>query len=386
MAHSSPHPHHLMLVDDSPSEIQALLGVLKNTYSTSVALSGEQALQQLRQNSAKLPDIILLDINMPGIDGYQTCKKIKDDGAFKNIDVIFFSANDSIEEITKGFDVGACDYITKPFEANIVLSKVKAAIKSQQTRKNLSTAATAANSIAMSAMRDSGDLGLIVSFLRSCFSIEKLEELAKKICETLESFGLNSCIYLYDHNENVLHSTQVIMNELETTLLQRLRGAPNTLHEHNQRLIITREGIALLIKNLPHDADISSRLKDHLMTLIEGISYKIDQLSRYNKAKINRQNEINQAIVNAHEKLQDIQQAQQSHKTKNVTILDTMVHDVEASFMAMGLTDTQEERLLTIMTHAVGNALDHFEKGMVIDEQLKEIINNLSSTIQQYAS
>ena len=99
MAH--PHPHHLMLVDDSPSEIQALLGVLKNTYSTSVALSGEQALQQLRQNSAKLPDIILLDINMPGIDGYQTCKKIKDDGAFKNIDVIFFSANDSIEEITK---------------------------------------------------------------------------------------------------------------------------------------------------------------------------------------------------------------------------------------------------------------------------------------------
>ena len=68
-----------MLVDDSPSEIQALLGVLKNTYSTSVALSGEQALQQLRQNSAKLPDIILLDINMPGIDGYQTCKKIKDD-------------------------------------------------------------------------------------------------------------------------------------------------------------------------------------------------------------------------------------------------------------------------------------------------------------------
>jgi len=111
----------VLLVDDTKSNINFLLQALKNDYKLSVALSGERALKFVQSTP---PDLILLDIMMPGMDGYEVCRQIKNDPYTRDIPIIFLSAMSDVENKTDGFKVGAVDYITKPFEILEVKARI----------------------------------------------------------------------------------------------------------------------------------------------------------------------------------------------------------------------------------------------------------------------
>jgi cyclic di-GMP phosphodiesterase len=113
----------VLIVDDTPDNITLMTGVLKGGYRTKVANNGERALQIA--STLPLPDLILLDIMMPGIDGYEVCRRLKADGVTADIPVIFLTAKTEVEDEQQGFDVGCVDYITKPISPPIVLARVK---------------------------------------------------------------------------------------------------------------------------------------------------------------------------------------------------------------------------------------------------------------------
>lgn len=113
----------VLIVDDSPLNIQVLGEALRAEYRLKVASHGALALQLAAEEDA--PDLILLDIVMPDMDGYEVCKQLKDNDATKNIPVIFVTAKNTGEEMTKGFALGAVDYIVKPFYTPVVLARVR---------------------------------------------------------------------------------------------------------------------------------------------------------------------------------------------------------------------------------------------------------------------
>ena len=113
----------VLIVDDTPTNVGVVSGVLKDMYRTKVATNGEKALAIA--TAADKPDLILLDVMMPGMDGYEVCRRLKADPTTRDIPVIFLTAKiDALDE-EKGFDVGAVDYIHKPFSGPIVLARVK---------------------------------------------------------------------------------------------------------------------------------------------------------------------------------------------------------------------------------------------------------------------
>jgi putative two-component system response regulator len=112
----------ILIVDDTPDNIDLLVEVLSAHYQTRVALNGEKALKIARGQPK--PDLILLDIMMPGISGYEVCQQLKQDSETRGIPVIFVSAMDEIEDEQKGLALGACDYLTKPVSPPIVLARV----------------------------------------------------------------------------------------------------------------------------------------------------------------------------------------------------------------------------------------------------------------------
>jgi len=113
----------VLIVDDTAENITLINGLLKDQYRTRVATNGERALALAA--AKPLPDLILLDIMMPGMDGYEVCRRLKADAGMKHIPVIFLTAKVEVEDEQKGFDVGAVDYITKPISPPIVLARVK---------------------------------------------------------------------------------------------------------------------------------------------------------------------------------------------------------------------------------------------------------------------
>ena len=128
----------VLVVDDTPENIDVLSGVLRSDYKVKAALNGEKALKIARSDSP--PDIILLDIMMPEIDGYEVCGRLKADPLTAKIPIIFVTAKVEIEDEQKGLELGAVDYITKPISPPIVKARVKTAhwrTRSENAPRNL---------------------------------------------------------------------------------------------------------------------------------------------------------------------------------------------------------------------------------------------------------
>jgi CheY-like chemotaxis protein/nitrogen-specific signal transduction histidine kinase len=112
----------LLLVDDTEENLDLLIEFLSKTYDLSIALDGISALDRVEKD---LPDLILLDIMMPNMDGYEVCQKIKANPLTKDIPIIFLTSRIDTDSIVKGFEIGAADYVTKPFNDKELLARVK---------------------------------------------------------------------------------------------------------------------------------------------------------------------------------------------------------------------------------------------------------------------
>lgn len=125
----------LLLVDDSAMNLDTLLATLGSQYDLRVAIDGQSALDLIADGYH--PDLILLDIMMPGQDGYDVCKKLKADKSTRDIPIIFLTALDSDEDEAKGLALGAIDYISKPFNPAIVIHRVKTHLTLKQHQEHL---------------------------------------------------------------------------------------------------------------------------------------------------------------------------------------------------------------------------------------------------------
>ncbi len=125
----------LLLVDDNPTNLQVLFQALEDEgYELLVAQSGEEAIATAKE---ALPQLILLDINMPGIDGYETCRRLKDDNATRDAVIIFLSARGDVADKVRGLELGAVDYIGKPFQFEEVVARVRKHLETYHQQRRL---------------------------------------------------------------------------------------------------------------------------------------------------------------------------------------------------------------------------------------------------------
>ena len=122
----------VLIVDDSKTNIAVLAEVLRQDYTVRAATGGEKALEIAFSDNS--PDLILLDVMMPGMDGYEVCARLKSDPRTKNIPVIFITGKESEEDEIKGFELGASDYITKPFNPVVVKARVNTQAELKRNR------------------------------------------------------------------------------------------------------------------------------------------------------------------------------------------------------------------------------------------------------------
>ncbi len=124
----------VLVVDDTKTNIDILVDALHGEYEVSVAMNGKSALQIVKTDP---PDLILLDIMMPDMDGYEVCRRIKNEPETSGIPIIFITSMSEIQNKTKGFELGAVDYITKPFDVLEVKARVKTHLSLTLARREL---------------------------------------------------------------------------------------------------------------------------------------------------------------------------------------------------------------------------------------------------------
>jgi len=124
-----PHRKLVLIVDDVPTNLAVATGALKELFRTKVATNGAKALKIA--SGAEKPDLVLLDVMMPDMDGYEVCRRLKANPDTAGIPIVFITAKTSEDDRAKGIEAGAIDYIHKPFEAPVLIERVQAHLARQ---------------------------------------------------------------------------------------------------------------------------------------------------------------------------------------------------------------------------------------------------------------
>jgi len=127
---------NVLIVDDNPQNLKVLGNVMKNNtdYALAFAMNGEEALEYMEKNT---PDLVLLDVMMPGMDGFEVCSKLKKTKKGADVLVIFITAKTEPEDIVRGFEVGGVDYVTKPFNEAELLMRIRTHMELKKSRDML---------------------------------------------------------------------------------------------------------------------------------------------------------------------------------------------------------------------------------------------------------
>ncbi len=232
----------ILLVDDTPTNLTVLKEALASeSYKLAFANSGEKALKVI---SNMHPDLILLDIMMPGIDGYETCTRLKQDPKTKDIPIIFITAKKETEDIVKGFQVGGVDYISKPFQKEEVCARIRNHLELQFLRKQneerlKATMARYLGSELVDTLMESGEevmatskheVTILFSDIRSFTSIS--EELG--IDETVEFLKEYFSLMV-----DCIHKEKGMLDKFIGDAIMAVFGAPISLEDHADRGVVS---------------------------------------------------------------------------------------------------------------------------------------------------
>lgn len=369
--------HKLVIIGDSEEDRGMLKSLLEEQYEIHTYADAEAGLAALKESDS-LPELLLLDVDMPDVNGYELCKTIKENPDTAHIDVIFLSGLDSTEEILRGLDAGAADYITKPYSPSVLQSKIKSSIQLHLKHSQLEDQAKNATELVYTFMNESTRLSTLVAFFRNCFAVRDAKSLSKAYLEALEAFGLSSVIYFRSDYLDECASSNGEVLTLEYELLSRLYGFNEPFIEKGSRLFAIQDNIVLLVKNMPKEDEKRGSLKDYLMILLEGINEKIRYLDQKALQDSQKNKLIAGAVVTAIDTLDSVQQDRQLKMKNGLDILETMLEDVEQSVYTLSLTEEQEDKIVNLLQTKLTASQNQLFECLTLDDKVCEIVVELA--------
>ncbi|MEL7478309.1 MAG: response regulator [Pseudomonadota bacterium] len=239
------------------------------------------------------PDIILLDVEMPGMNGFEVCEKLKKSSETSAIPVMFLSSRTDISERMRGYNSGAADYIVKPFNREELLARINVLDDYRQVSQRLKQDMEQAQITAEIAMTDSGDMGRIMRYVGQSYHAHDLESLSSFFFEFFIPLQLEVAVAFWHQQGEVFKSAEGAIQPIEQELLEQNRDG-NRFVDFGRRTIINYPKVSLLIKNMPtDDPAMYGRYKDLLPHILEATNAKIQDMEESEQA-LNQVEQIGQ--------------------------------------------------------------------------------------------
>ncbi|MFY8298485.1 response regulator [Pseudoalteromonas sp. SS15] len=230
------------------------------------------------------PDIILLDVEMPGMNGFEVCEKLKKASQTKEIPVMFLSSRTDISERMRGYNSGAADYIVKPFNREELLARINVLDDYRQVSQRLKQDMEQAQITAEIAMTDSGDMGRIMRYVGQSYHAHDLESLSSFFFEFFVPLQLEVAVAFWHQQGEVFKSAEGAIQPIEQELLEQNREGSRFV-DFGRRTIINYPKVSLLIKNMPtEDPGMYGRYKDLLPHILEATNAKIQDMEESEQA------------------------------------------------------------------------------------------------------
>jgi CheY-like chemotaxis protein len=370
-------PPTILLVDDDGFVAETTTMMLDSEYRVQHVTGGEAALSALAEAR---PDLVLLDVDMPGMSGYDVCKALREDAAICDVPVIFLSGMTSEEERLAGYEAGGDDYLTKPATAEELRSKIKHELTRYAERKRLKHDLSSAFSTAMTAMSSAAEVGAILQFLRASFICPDYAALCNEVLNTLVAFGLEGSVQIRGQQKTVSQGTNGVSSPLEESVLTNMSKF-GRIFEFSSRTVCSYEHITIIVKDANHDdPDRHGRMRDNLAMLAEGADSRVIALD--NQATVARQHEhLVQLTASAHKALHGINHRHRDQGVKSNQLFEALQKRFERSLLTLGITQSQEDELAEILQDAVRQAQSLHVEGQQLSLHVAKILKQLENAI-----
>ena len=365
----------ILLVEDDDFAAEITMEMLSADYIVQRYANGESALQALDKLT---PDLVLLDVSMPGMSGYDVCRQLREKQEVKDLPVIFLSGLVSEEERLAGYEAGGDDYLTKPVIADELRFKVSSAINRFAESKRLKSDYTSAFSTAMTAMSSAAEVGVVLQFLRTSFSCPDYVSLCREVLNTIASYGLEASVQIRGKEEVVSLNREGSCSPLEESVLKNM-SIQGRIFEFSSRTSYNYDHITIIIKNMPRDdADRYGRMKDNLALLAEGADARVVTLDDQ-RALAKQQDLLMKLIENTRDTLYDIEKHQDIQREQSKQILQDFRDELERKFLNLGLKSSQEDELSELALHAANRALELYDAGLAVGERMEKLLKQLDN-------
>lgn len=368
----------VLIVDDDEFMLDFIQEALSETCNVVTATSGSIALDVARSNSPKL---ILADIMMPEMDGYQLCQHIKDDFDIGDTPVLFLSALDSIEDRLRGFEVGGEDFVLKPVNPKVLEAKVTHVLKLISERAQLKSQAQYATNTAMLAMTSMSETGLMLEGIKFFNQSNTPLELANATLKGLAMFNVDSVVeFLLPAGQTLALNLRGPATELEISVVQHM-ATMDRITQFKTRMSITYPHVRCLITNMPiDDPDRCGRLRDHLAMLIEAAEIRLEAINTSTQSS-QRGNAIDSTIKNLTTTLAKIDEMQRTGRASASIILNNVMMKVELALVGLELSERQESALISIIQDGLEDVSSTLLAEAHFQDQLSNAIKELQNTI-----
>lgn len=365
----------ILLVEDDDIAAEYTSEMLSTDYTVKRFSNGQSALDALQNLT---PDLVLLDVSMPGLSGYDVCRILRDNQAACDLPVIFLSGLVGDKERLAGYEAGGDDYLTKPVVADELRFKVEHAINRFAECKRLKSEYSNAFSTAMTAMSSAAEVGEVLQFLRNSFNCTDYVSLCRAVLATIAVYGLNGSVQIRGNDEIVSLTHDGSCSPLEESVLHNM-STQGRIFEFSSYTSYNFEHITIIIKNmLRDDHDRVGRMRDNLALLAEGASARVSSIDDQH-ALAEKQDALIKLISNTRETLRDIEQHQQAQREQSKIIFQDFLDELERKFINLGLKSSQEEELAELAQHAANRELALYDAGLLVGEQMENLLKQLDS-------
>lgn len=381
MSTHSHDPACILIVDDSHIELNLMTEALANSYRIKAATNGPKALALAEQNDP--PDVVLLDLCMAGMDGFETCRRLKLNPLTRDAVVIFVSGQDTLEDKLRGYSLGAHDFLVKPVDLEILQKKVELAVQSRRTAADLLEQKQRATQTAMIAISSAGDLSVVIDFMRQSFSLMHPEAVAKLLAESVERYGFDSTLQVRTTQSTFHISNHGTPSPLEIDMINRMRDR-GRMQERSRTLIINFPTCSLLVKNLPEDENVIGRMRDSLCLLLEGADARIksmeleqrnDHLLRAIIEMVSKAKEQMATIHNLNVQRKDLRETSYSLIDKHKARMTRFLKEC-------GLPDEQIEEMAEGIEASLRYLQANYELGLASDDEIVKLVDQLNENLQ----
>lgn len=363
----------VFVVDDDPLILALLEDALAQDCRVETFPSGEACLQRLQEVR---PDMFIIDVNLPVVDGYALCRQLKDDFDTQDVPVTFISASDDIETCLAGYEAGGEDFIQKPFKPGELESKVRVARRILAQKMALREQAGFAQRTALSAMTSMGELGVVLQFLSKSFTCDSMQELGEAILAALQQYDLQGAVLQRVGDGTLAVSPDGIDLPLERAVLDHVKDR-GRIFQFRRRCAFNFERLTLMVNNMPiEDAERCGRIRDNVALLAEGADARLRAMEIEDKNH-RRQKGVARALPRVHGAL-DVLQANYRRNCFELTqLMIEYQENLVKSFVHLGLSEQQEDFLSATAHRFMERMVGTQDQSLAIVGQLEELAGDL---------